>query len=84
MAEEIKKTEIDGVVVTIPPGEKAYLIAEVRRAFGKEKEIVPFEKIPIETRVIEALRKVGAGAEEITKRISAIMSRKKEQSKEVL
>lgn len=79
MVEELKKTEVDGVVVTIPPGEKAYLIAEFKKAFGTEKEIIPFEKVPVETRIMETLSKLGAGAEEIAKRISTLWAKKKEE-----
>jgi len=58
MAEELKMTRVDGVVVTIPVGEKAYLITEVPKAFGKAPEIIPFEKIPIEERVAKMLEKL--------------------------
>lgn len=59
MAEdEIKKVDVDGSVIVIPAGETAYLIADIKKLYGTEKQIIPFEKVPIEARVEEAIKKL--------------------------
>jgi len=56
--EEIKTVKVDGVVVTVPAGERAYLITEVPKAWGKEKKVEPFEKVPIEERIASVIEKI--------------------------
>lgn len=86
MADELAMVKLDGgAIVTVPAGDKAYLIAEFPSIMGKEKKIVPFDKKLIETRIIEALEKAGASAEGIVGSIKDIVRRKKDaQVEEVI
>jgi len=52
---EIKTAKIDGFIVTVPAEEVAYLIVETPI---KGKEIIPFEKVPLEVRIPEALERI--------------------------
>lgn len=85
MPNGLQSTKVNGSVVIIPEGSKAYLIADVTKAFGKEKAIIPFEKKLPERRIIEALSEAGARAEKITEKIGEIVKRKKaKELKEVV
>lgn len=55
MPEEIKTAKVDGTIVSIPTGERAYLVTELPL---KGTEIIPFEKAPIETRIVETIEKL--------------------------
>ena len=86
MADELAMIKIEGgAIVTVPAGDKAYLIAEFPSIMGKEKKIVPFDKKLTETRIIEALEKAGASAESIVSRIKDIVKQRKDvQVEEVI
>lgn len=64
MAEELRKLEVNGTVVTIPTGETAYLITEL--PLGR-KEVAVLE--PPEAKIGRVLRTLGASAEDISMRI---------------
>ena len=67
MVNEIKSVKVDGVVVTIPKEEKAYLIVEHPL---KGRVIEPFEKVPVEKRIEEVIGRVAEalkGKEEVVK-----------------
>lgn len=79
--EELEKIEVDGVVVTIPRERVAYLITKTPLG---AKKVEPFEKVPFEERIATILKRVGAGAEEIGKRIAEIVKAKRSKVKEVV
>jgi len=55
---EVKKIQVDGVVVTIPAGAKAYLIEEIPAY--PPKKIIPFEKVtPEELKAFLTPKKIG-------------------------
>lgn len=75
---EEEKTEairVDGVVVTIPRERIAYLIAKTPLGLPK---IEPFEKVPVEERVVKFLEEAG-------KKISELLEKRKaKEIKEVV
>lgn len=77
---EMEKLEVNGIIVAIPPGKKAYLLTEHPIAGRK---IEPIEKVPVEERIATILRRVGAGAKEVGRVISGILAKKKSQVEEV-
>lgn len=85
MADEVEKKEVNGIVVTVPAGKRAYLISEVTTAFGRKRQKVePFEKELLEERIAKTLKKVGAKATEIAETIKAKITKGKEELKEAV
>ncbi len=59
--DEIKTAKVDGVVVTIPKDEKAYLIVEHPI---KGRVVEPLEKVPLEERIAELGKKIAEAFKE--------------------
>jgi hypothetical protein len=70
-----------GTVVSVPEGEKVYLVTQRDTAFGKKTEIIPFEEIPIEERILKTVKMLGEDVKEIAK---SIVEAKKKKAEEVV
>jgi len=76
----LEKIDI-GTVISIPEGEKVYLVTQRDTAFGKKTEIMPFEEIPIEERILKTVKMLGEDVKEIAK---SIVEAKKKKVEEVV
>jgi len=76
----LEKIDI-GTVISIPEGEKVYLVTQRDTAFGKKTEIMPFEEIPIEERILKTVKMLGEDVKEIAK---SIVEAKKKKAEEVV
>jgi len=70
-----------GTVISVPEGEKVYLVTQKDTAFGKKTEIIPFEEIPIEERILKTVKMLGEDVKEIAK---SIVEDKKKKAEEVV
>lgn len=76
--EKISESE---VVVSASPSEKLFLLTEKQTIYGKQRQIIPFEQVPIEERILKTVKILGDDVKEIAK---SIVEAKKKKAEEVV
>jgi len=77
----VSTKRVNGVVVAVPREDRVYLVTEVPTAFGMKQKIIPFEKVPIEERVLKTLHTLGEDVKVIAKELISSMKVKEEKTK---
>lgn len=82
MPDDVEVERIDGhAIIAISPEKKAFLLTET--AIGGVK-VEAIDKAPSEERIAAILSRVGRGAEEVGKKISDLLEKRKQKVSEVV
>lgn len=71
-----QKVNENEIVISASPSEKLFLLTERQTIYGKQKQIIPFEQIPIEERILKTVKVLGEDVNEIAKSIIEVKKKK--------
>lgn len=77
---EAERIDGEGFVVSADRDERLYLITKRKTIYGDKTEIVPFEQMPLEERLVRTVGMLGKDVSEVVK---SMTSSKKEKVKEI-
>lgn len=75
-----QKVNENEIVISASPSEKLFLLTERQTIYGKQRQIIPFEQIPIEERILKTVKVLGEDVSEVAK---SIMEAKKKKLSEI-